>query len=352
MQADYLIIGQGICGTFLSKYLSDAGKTVIVADDDRQSSSKISSGVINPVTGRRIVRTWMIEKLMAFAEDAYAEWQSLTGIPVIKKIDVIDFHPSLQMQHAFAERQKQETEFLHSVTLTEKWKPTFNFHYGAGSISPCLLVDVEAILSIWRKTLISKGAFINETFLWKECEYKNKTVKWNNVEADMIVVCNGSWHQEDSPFALLPFANNKGEAIIAEIPGLAREHIYKQSLSIVPWKNERFWIGSTYEWNYQNVSPTPSFKEKVKSQLEYWLKLPFTIVDHVAAERPATIERRPFAGIHPLYRNVAILNGMGTKGCSLAPYFARELADHLTVQAPLDPLANVQRFSRILSSNS
>lgn len=314
--------------------------------------SKISSGVINPVTGRRIVRTWMIEKLMTFAEEAYKEWESFTGASVIKKIDVIDFHPSLQMQQAFAERREQETEFLHSVTDSEKWKQIFNFHYGVGSISPCLLVDVKSILSAWRKILLSKGAFINETFLWKDCEYKNETIRWNNIEADMIAICNGSSHQDDSPFAILPFANNKGEAVIAQIPGLPANHIYKQSLSIVPWNNEQFWIGSTYEWNYQHTNPSPLFLEKVKSQLSYWLKLPFTIVGHVAAERPATIERRPFVGIHPLYKNVAILNGMGTKGCSLAPYFARELADHLTMQTPLDPLADVRRFSRVLSSNS
>ena len=45
--------------------------------------------------------------------------------------------------------------------------------------------------------------------------------------------------------------------------------------------------------------------------------------------RPAAVERRPFVGVHSLYNQIAILNGMGSKGCSLAPWFAKELASNL-----------------------
>ncbi|MEJ7679431.1 MAG: hypothetical protein WKG06_16540 [Segetibacter sp.] len=37
------------------------------------TASKAASGVINPVTGRRIVRTWRIEELLPFALKAYTE---------------------------------------------------------------------------------------------------------------------------------------------------------------------------------------------------------------------------------------------------------------------------------------
>jgi hypothetical protein len=39
---------------------------------------------------------------------------------------------------------------------------------------------------------------------------------------------------------------------------------------------------------------------------------------------------------------------MGTKGCSLAPYFARQLCDHLCSGLPILPEADVKRFRRIL----
>ncbi len=85
------------------------------------------------------------------------------------------------------------------------------------------------------------------------------------------------------------------------------------------------------------------------AQLKYWLKVPFEIVDHFASVRPANMERRPFVGAHPKFSAVAILNGMGTKGCSLAPFFAKQLSDYLVEGKALYPDADVRRFEKILS---
>jgi glycine/D-amino acid oxidase-like deaminating enzyme len=83
--------------------------------------------------------------------------------------------------------------------------------------------------------------------------------------------------------------------------------------------------------------------------LKQWLKAPFKILFHKAAIRPATIERRPFVGFHPQFQNLGILNGMGTKGTSLAPFFANQLAQHLVHGFPLMNEVNISRFNRILS---
>jgi glycine/D-amino acid oxidase-like deaminating enzyme len=56
------------------------------------------------------------------------------------------------------------------------------------------------------------------------------------------------------------------------------------------------------------------------------------------------LERRPFVGLHPQNPRLGILNGMGTKGCSLAPYFARQLVRHLLYKEPIHPEASVSRF--------
>ena len=110
-----------------------------------------------------------------------------------------------------------------------------------------------------------------------------------------------------------------------------------------------FWIGSSYEWNFADDLPTTSFREKITAQLKNWLKLPFEIIDHVAAIRPANVERRPFVGLHPAHAVVGILNGMGTKGCSLAPFFAKQFADFLVEQKTIHPDADVKRFEKVLA---
>jgi len=55
------------------------------------AASKIASGVINPVTGRRVVSTWMIDELLSFAHKAYNEIGYAIGTEILqqKKYDCI-----------------------------------------------------------------------------------------------------------------------------------------------------------------------------------------------------------------------------------------------------------------------
>ena len=58
---DYIIVGQGICGTLMSYYLQKEGKNIMVVDEAKpNTASLVASGIINPITGRGMVKTWMI----------------------------------------------------------------------------------------------------------------------------------------------------------------------------------------------------------------------------------------------------------------------------------------------------
>ena len=138
--------------------------------------------------------------------------------------------------------------------------------------------------------------------------------------------------------------------MIVEIAGLPDDNIYKKGLLMAPvWgKDSLYWIGSNYIWDFDNTDPTTEFRELTERSLREWLKLPYKIIDHHSGVRPATLERRPFVGIHPHCASIGILNGMGTKGCSLAPFFARQLTDHLLHGDVIAPEADVNRFNKIL----
>ena len=97
------------------------------------------------------------------------------------------------------------------------------------------------------------------------------------------------------------------------------------------------------------INPARHFYDHATHVLNSWLKKPYRVLFHKAAVRPATLERRPFVGLHPHVPQVGILNGMGTKGTSLAPFFAHQLTQHLVYDLPIAPEADIQRFNRILS---
>lgn len=350
MQVDYMIVGQGLCGTFLSWNLQKAGKKVLVIDQSRpNSSTKLASGVINPVTGRRMVRTWEIEKLLPFALEAYTQLGKELGINLIRQCNILDFHPTPQMELAFRERLPEESEYLLVPENLDQWRTYFDFPFGIGEINPCLLIDLNAMLMGWRKQLAATGALLEDHLQLEELVVDPHRVSYRNWEAEKIIFCDGTAGFENPYFHLLPYARNKGEVIFASIPDLPRNHIYKQGLNLVPWQDNLWWIGSTYEWNFTDLLPTQAFRDKVDQQLKHWLKLPYSIVDHQASERPANMERRPFVGLHPLHPAIGVFNGMGTKGCSLSPYFSHQYTEYLLHQTPLHPLADVQRFKKILS---
>jgi len=359
-QTDILIIGQGICGTFLSWELDRAGVSHIVIDEERpDTASRAAAGLINPVTGRRIVTTWMIDELLPFAKEAYRQLGEILDGSYLETAAVIDFFPTPQMRIAFQQRYGEAPEYLQLPADEHYWDKYFRYDLGYGIVSPCYLVDMPGLLSAARRWMREREVLLEEKFEVGEMRVDEVAggpdaamrVRYRDIEARRVIFCDGIESFSGPYFSRLPFAPNKGEALILEIPGLAHtgSPIFKKGISLVPWRDGLYWAGSSYEWSFEHSEPTEAFRVKMERALQEWLKLPFRTVQHMASVRPATLERRPFVGFHPVHTAVGILNGMGTKGCSLAPFFAHQLVQHITKGSLIRPDADVRRFSKILS---
>ena len=350
MQVDYLIVGQGICGTFLSYFLLQGNKSFIVIDKNEAiTPSKVSAGIINPVTGRRMVKVWMVEEVIAFAKEAYGDIGNFLDIDTISQKNLIDFFPNPRQREVFQQRIEEGDPYLHSFPKQNQFNQFFNYHLGCGEIRHCYTVHLESLLPAWRQELKDQKQLLEENFELKNLEINSDDIAYKGIVAEKIIFCDGLSSFENPFFKQLPFAPNKGEIMILEIPGLPDQHIYKKGFVLAPLASRgHFWFGSNYHWNFEHAEPTKEFYQQAEVHLKAWLKIPFKILEHKASLRPATIERRPFVGLHPHQKNIGILNGMGTKGCSLAPFFAKQLTDHLIHKKEIIPGADVKRFSRIL----
>jgi len=342
---DIIIVGQGISGTVLSSTLMEQHQKVLVIDDgNKKAASKIASGVINPVTGRRIVKTWQIDDVMPAAVRMYQALEKKLGTSIVKQCNIINFHASEQMQKAFEDRIAEDPTYLSTQPLPNTIAAAFEAPFGHTVIDPCWLIHLENLLYYWRQYLIEKNALLEDVFDFKKLDSKADHIVYDKYSANKIIFCEGAKGQDNPYFKQLPFAPNKGEALLVKINGLDNRYIYKKAVSIVPWKDSIFWVGSNYEWDNYNDDPSPSFKEKTMAALNEWLQLPYEVVDHIAAIRPANTQRRPFVGMHPAFINMGIFNGMGTKGCSLVPYFAEQMTEHILHQTPIDNEATIDRF--------
>jgi glycine/D-amino acid oxidase-like deaminating enzyme len=345
---DYLIIGQGLVGTWLSYYALKAGKTCVVVNDSHTAgASQVASGVINPVTGRRIVQTWMIDTFLPFALKAYSDLGAQLIESIVSEAHVVLIHPSLQMQESFEYRFEHENVYLQKNNASD-FEAFMHTPFGTGQINQTVWIDLNLMIAGWREQLIKHHQYIDAKFDITDLQITNEGILWKGIQAKRIVFSDGIGSMENPYFKMLPFAPNKGEALIVEIKDLPNQAIYKHNLSIVPWKDQLFWVGSNYEWEYSDAAPSSAFRTKMEDALTQLLKIPFTVVDHIAGIRPANQERRPFVGLHPVYPAMGICNGMGTKGCSLAPYFAHQFIEHCETGSPIHAEASLERFEQIL----
>ena len=351
MTTNYLIVGQGICGTMLSWFLHREGKSFCIIDEEREnSSSQVAAGIINPVTGRRYAYTWLIDEVMPYALATYEAMGDALESKFIFEKSIIDFFPSPQMRNAFIERHLENDTYLHSFPDQNHFNQYFQYDFGCGEVRPAYMVHLQLLLASWRNKLHELKTLRTEKFDIAALSIRKNEISYGDIRAEKIIFCDGAEGCNNPWFTLLPFAPNKGEALIIECQGLTREHIYKKGLMLAPLPVQNlFWVGSNYQWSFPHHEPTKEFYDHATSVLNGWLRLPYKVLFHKAAVRPATIERRPFVGLHPHQPEIGILNGMGTKGTSLAPFFANQLAQYLVHGLPISPEASITRFSRILS---
>lgn len=246
METELLIIGQGICGTFLSLELERAGITHLVIDDRRPfSASRSAAGLINPVTGRRIVTTWMIDELLPFARQAYGRLQEALGASFFEPVSVMDFFPTAQMRLAFLSRLEEGATWLHLPADEHAWDNYFQIELGYGVISPCYLVDMPGLLEAARKRMLVRGTLREERFRQQELVVNDEGIRYGDVTARRVVFCDGIESFANPWFNRLPFAPNKGEALIVEIEGLKEREraVFKKALASFPGERTSSGLG-------------------------------------------------------------------------------------------------------------
>lgn len=358
-QLDYLIVGQGLAGTLLTYFLISENKKVKVIDFPHPgAASKVAAGVINPVTGRRIAKSWRIEELLPFARKTYLALEELLGIEIWRERNILRaLHNNFEenewdRRSAYPEyRPYFETE-ARADSLIGKVRQPFAW----GELTQSVQTAVPELVAAYQQWLKERALIVEENFDYDHLRINESSVSYRQFTAEKIIFCEGARAMQNPFFNHLPFVVTKGELLIVRIPDAGFEKMVKHKIFIVPVSQvpgrpeisgqDIYWVGSTSRWEFDGPFPTGDSKKWLIKQLEQVLEIPFEIIAHLSGIRPTVQDIRPFLGLHPRYPALAVFNGLGTKGASLGPLFAGQMAAFLLGKSALDPEVDISRFFR------
>jgi glycine/D-amino acid oxidase-like deaminating enzyme len=342
---DFIIVGQGIAGSMLAWFLSKANQSVIILDEfNPASASQVASGVINPITGKRLVKSWRSDELIPFARRTYQELEGRLGIKVLSET-VIHRIFSNQEDFQFYRQKKELDELPENVKPLKEIPSCFrDVQFGGVEIHGVHLLDYPFLLSAMRKWFLEKNMLWEEKFEFNELHLKNGEVLYKDLQATKIIFCEGNGASLNPYFSWLPFNLAKGEVITVSMPDFPEDKIWHKGIFIAPIESGLFRVGATYEWDFKDAFPSEKGRAELEKKLKRAVNLSFEVVDHVAAIRPTVKDRRPLIGLYSEFPQAGIFNGMGTKGASLSPFFAHHFADFLLQGKKLDAEIDINRF--------
>lgn len=330
LQVNYIIVGQGLAGSLLANTLINLNYSVVVIDDANQhAASKVASGIINPITGRRLVKSWMYDELKETFLEFYKDLENEFNESLIEPTTITRTTTSIQDDNAWNTMALNQSELCIKRLNENPWEKVVESEFPFGGIRG-YRVNVKRLLSLVEKKLEDLNVLRTSPFDHDLIEFVSTGIRYGDISAEKIVFCEG-WKGIYNPFFKdQAFEPAKGEVIMIKSPHLTIDTILKHKLTIVPQENEQYWVGTTFDWNQEHENPTPEKLIYLTHRLKEFLKVPFEISKHIAGIRPSTRDRRPLVMSHPVHPELFLLNGFGSKGTSLAPYFTLKLIDMMT----------------------
>jgi len=347
MKYDYLLVGHGLAGSILAHTLAAAGHKILVLDQPQaNAASRVAAGLMNPLAGKRLAKSWLADTLVPFATHFYQELEQITGQTFFHSQPILKLFSSVEEQNNWMGKSagNQYGEFVKEVLTTLPASAEIKQEQGGIIIDKGGYVDVNLLLTCLEKIRREKDEIRTETFRFSDLQIQDSGIQYQNMAAKEIIFCEGYQGATNPFFGWLPFSLNKGEILDIETDIVANEYIYNKAVYVLSIGEKQWRIGATYNWRQVDDFISSEGRQELEIKLKNLLKLPFTVINQKAGIRPAVRDRRPLIGTHPKHPNVHLFNGMGSKGVMMAPYLAHHFEQVLSRKEELNPEVNILRY--------
>jgi glycine oxidase len=350
-KVDFIIVGQGMAGTFLAHDLIESNQSIAIVDINmRASASRVAAGLINPVGMKRCIPSFNAHLYFPKAIQRYKQLENKLNA------SFLDEKPLLRL---FAnESVKLDWQVKFSNTDMDayishiNYGNTFSFlhdSYGSAEINSCAHLDLHTFLDTSRHYFKANQMVLEERFDFScfdpdQCTYKN-------LQATAIIFCEGFRVKDNPYFKSLPLSPSKGEVMTIRIPSIETfDKVISKGVYILPLGNHLFIVGSTYNHNDMTDKLTDAGQSFLKEKINEILSVDYEVVGSVAGVRPTVRDRKPLIGLHTLHNKLGVFNGLGTRGALQGPYLSAWFTTFLTAPKKNMQNTDIQRVNSFLSA--
>lgn len=336
MLYDFVVVGQGIAGSVLSYTLLKRKQQIVVFNSPEvPCSSLVAGGIFNPITGKNLVKTWQADLLFPYMLRCYQELEALLNTKFLHQVEIYRPFRSLQEQNDWLAKSALKEFKPYLKETDDDFQGAIHNPFGGIATLQAGWVDLPLFLESYKNFLIDRNAYREEYFEADNLRTEQEKIIYKDIETRYLIFCNGVEASKSALWSFLPFSPVKGETIDIFVPEARFEKIVNQGVSVIPLGNQVYRVASTYSWKPLDWQCSQEAKTELIAKTKAIIRLPFEVIGQKAGIRPATKHRRPIMGLHPQNPRIGILNGLGSKGVSLAPFWANHLVEHILEQKPL-----------------
>jgi len=342
---DYIIVGFGVAGFSFIQQLEENRQNYIVFDNNSQQSTRIAGGMFNPVILKRFTPAWQADDMLPYALLQFQKAELKYHKKYIHFIDIYRKLTGVEEQNNWTAASDKPVMSKYMKDISFKQIEGIPAPYGFGVLKGTGIVNVSKLLDDVISDLKTSQKLMTENFDYDQLQIFDDYVSYNNIKARKIVFAEGFGIKNNPFFKDLPLMGTKGEMLMIETEAVI-PYIVKSNVFIAPnvAQKGQYYVGATYNWEDKTNTPTIQARQHLEEKLKKLLDKPYKVVLQKAGIRPTVKDRRPLVGKHHCYNNVAVLNGMGTRGVILAPTTAKQLFQYLEFDIPLMKDVDIQRF--------
>jgi len=355
-----LIVGLGVAGACLYWRLRELGANVVLSDpNENATSSRAAAGLITPITGANFALSWRFDEIWPESLEFYQTLATLTGERIFHPLPVVRLFSNNAEAEKFAQKLAHnqalkvyvESEFSATDAPSELLGFGVNAPHG-GFVMLGGWVNTSTLIDETRRELIRTNSYREQKITadalnLSSSENPNHPVRWNGESFDLVVFCEGANARHNPLFTDIPFRPAKGEFLTVNTPQASPKAIINRKGSwLAPRNNNEWRTGSTYDFEHLDLQPTPQGREQILANISKFYNGEINVTAASAGVRPIMHKSQPVAGFLSLHNStVAMLNGLGSKGCSTGPWAAGHLAHAVVNNTPLPPYLDLAELT-------